>query len=94
MAKQVLSLYLSDLSIQDSTCTWRYNLSSKLDFLLHHGFILYSCVFFMPLSFEHVRHLHSSIEASNSRVDEASDNSVQDKGQNLKSRRKKRHIFH
>lgn len=43
----------------------------------------------MPLCFECVTHLHSSIEASDCRVDEASDDSVQDEGQNLKRVKKK-----
>lgn len=59
---------------QVSIFPWRYNLFCRIIFFL---------------SFEHIRHLHSSIEASDCRVDEASDNSVQDKGQNLKRRRKK-----
>lgn len=41
----------------------------------------------MLYSSEHVTHLHGSVEASNRRVDEASDNSVQDERQNLRKRR-------
>lgn len=47
----------------------------------------------LPLDFEHVTHLHSSIEASDCRVDETSDDGVQDEGQNLKRRRKKENFF-
>lgn len=42
---------------------------------------------------EHVTHLHSSIEASDCRVDEASDNGVQDKGQNLQRKHEKHKIY-
>lgn len=49
--------------------------------------VLYSIVCILALSFDHVTHLHSSVQASDCGVDEASDNSVQDKGQNLKRSR-------
>lgn len=44
----------------------------------------------MSLSMEHVTHLHGSIEASHRRVDEPSDNSVQDEGENLQRRKRKK----
>lgn len=44
-------------------------------------------------SSEYVINLHSSIEASDCRVDEASDYGVQDKGKYLKSREKRKQIL-